>query len=719
MNGIVTERGGRKWKLMVEVADKGSQGAPPLPKRKSGPSDDASKGGNEDEETRSLKKTNRVIIRNLSFYAKESHVRSTLKTFGEIVEFTLPTVSGTSVGAKKKAQHRGFCFATFKTTSAARNAVAACAKEGGVEIKGRQVAIDWAVSKDAHEQTKRGMGKEEEEGSSGSDSDSDSDGSDSDNDSDSGDESDGEAESDASGSDSDSDSDSESAESDSPAPAAVPADDVSTNCTAFVRNVPFDCTNADLFKVFLPFGKIDRIYIVKDSETGVNKGTAFVKFQYSLACSRAIEAGKAGDTAAFVTERDATAFSADGGGGIVFRGRRLLVDLAVDKGTAESLKVERDENGKAIKKVGKDKRNLYLKEEASIKSAESWEEIGRSEKEKRQNGDKEMSQKLRSPLFFINPFRLSFRNLNKDVDEKGLKKLIVEGITRGLGERLVTETDVTNYLQATGLPQRECIGEHAKVPEFDDKNVKQFIPSLYIDRIVLEKDGKKSVAGSRGYGFVEFTHHIHALGCLRALNNQKRYSKEWAQGGSRAEAMMGKGGKGGDELRGEDGKVKWPRLIVEFTCENKAKAKKQTEKKEKQAKNAMMQKAERNERKKEDKKEGKKKDKKKGRGQLQREKKRKAREDAERGGGDEVQAEEGAEASDAEGRNRKPRKEKARDVRQKMRKEKKLRPTKEDKKFDSMVDTYKKMIEGTGTTKVEEGESKGKKKKKDGARWFD
>jgi hypothetical protein len=29
------------------------------------------------------------------------------------------------------------------------------------------------------------------------------------------------------------------------------------------------------------------------------------------------------------------------------------------------------------------------------------------------------------------------------------------------------------------------------------------------------------------------------------------------------------------------------------------------------------------------------------------------------------------------------------------------------------------MIEGTGTTKVEEGESKGKKKKKDGARWFD
>ena len=54
----------------------------------------------------SLKKTNRVIIRNLSFYAKESHVRSTLGSFGEIVEFTLPTVSGDSVGAKRKQQVR-------------------------------------------------------------------------------------------------------------------------------------------------------------------------------------------------------------------------------------------------------------------------------------------------------------------------------------------------------------------------------------------------------------------------------------------------------------------------------------------------------------------------------------------------------------------------------------------------------------------------------------
>jgi len=711
MNGIVTERGGRKWKLMVEVASKGKSSSDgkkeEFQMRRQKPVDGAA--GGEDEETRILKKTNRVIIRNLSFYAKESHVRTTLSTFGEVVEFTLPTVSGTAVGAKNKKQHRGFCFATFRTTAAARAAVDACAK-GGVEVKGRQVAVDWAVSKDAHEQTKRGMGKKDEDsGDEGVDEDS------SDSDSDSDEESDGDDDGSSDSDDSNSDDSEVDVDQDESPSKPQPVDDVGTDCTAFVRNVPFDCTSSDLFKVFLPFGKIARVYVVKDPETGVNRGTAFVKFQYKEACARAIEAGKAGVTAAFVTEREATAFNADGGGGIVYRGRRLLVDLAVDKGTAESLKVERDENGKAIKKIGKDKRNLFLKEEASVKNAEGWEELGRSEKEKRQRADKEMSQKLRSPLFFINPFRLSFRNLNKEVDEKKLKKLVVEGIQSGIKTKRIKPIDVTNYLQATGLPQRDCIGDAAKVPEFDNKNVKKYIPSLYVDREVLEgKDGKKTVGPSRGYAFVEFTHHAHALACLRELNNNKKYSKEWAQGGSKAEGMIGRGGKGDDGLRGEDGKVKWPRLVVEFACENKVKAKKQAEKKEKVAKNTQMQ---RDERKKEG---GGKKEKKLSRGKAQREKKRKAKEDAangvtrEEGGEEASEKKRKVEEKAKEGTKRERR---VKDAPQKGGKKNKIKVTEEDKKFDDMVSNYKKMIEGSGTANRPEGEEGAGKK--GGKRWFD
>ena len=53
---------------------------------------------------------------------------------------------------------------------------------------------------------------------------------------------------------------------------------------------------------------------------------------------------------------------------------------------------------------------------------------------------------------------------------------------------------------------------------------------------------------SRGYGFVEFDHHVHALACLRELNNSASYAKSAAGGG----------GKSGQAAR----------VMVEFTVEN-------------------------------------------------------------------------------------------------------------------------------------------------------
>ena len=54
---------------------------------------------------------------------------------------------------------------------------------------------------------------------------------------------------------------------------------------------------------------------------------------------------------------------------------------------------------------------------------------------------------------------------------------------------------------------------------------------------------------SRGYGFVEFRHHAHALACLRELNNNSEYGRKHAQGGA-----------------GPVGKA--CNLIVEFSVEN-------------------------------------------------------------------------------------------------------------------------------------------------------
>ena len=130
---------------------------------------------------------------------------------------------------------------------------------------------------------------------------------------------------------------------------------------------------------------------------------------------------------------------------------------------------------------------------------------------------------------------------------------------------------------------------------FDPKNVKKFIPSLYIDRDVIEvKEGKNQVGQSKGFGFVEFAHHTHALAVLKELNNSVEYSKEFVMHGSKVAEMKRRPGASvtGDkaDFIGEKGEIKQPRLIVEFTVENMAKSKLQQERLAKKKSNVVVQK---------------------------------------------------------------------------------------------------------------------------------
>ena len=261
--------------------------------------------------------------------------------------------------------------------------------------------------------------KEDKEGASDFDSDSD------------GDDEEGGSGSDSDGSvgsgDSDSESDTDKREKGTSPPAAPEA----PGCTLFLRNLPFDATRTTLFDLLKPFGHVKSIYIVKDRATGVSKGTAFAAFSYKEAADRCLEAGKVGEDTPFARAKDAT-FDANASNlGLVLEGRRVLVDAAVDKKTASDLKVERDEDGKAIKSVGKDRRFLYLKNEGNVKD---WASMSNLEQAKRQSAQQDKTTKLRSPLFFVNPVRLSFRNLSREVDEKTLKKTVVKALTEGLGK---------------------------------------------------------------------------------------------------------------------------------------------------------------------------------------------------------------------------------------------------------------------------------------------
>lgn len=656
---------GMKVKVWVEVADKEAavtKDKKPTIKLPEGTPGDDSKSVPTDELLllQSKKRTSRVIIRNLSFYATENNIRQVMQErFGEVIEINLPLVPLQNSQGKKKQQHRGFAFVTFANQNAANKAVEACASDEKVLIKNRPIAIDFSVSK-AHHQRLQEEEKNETQTDTQNEAESDDDSEDAKENTDDVDDDDSESEEDtASESDADSESEHDSDEDTEEEKDEI-ADEAEYKRSLFLRNLPFDATRHDLFQLFKPFGHIEAVFLVKDRETGINKGTAFVKFSKEGGCVRALEACNSNSETVdifksgkkLMTEGDSS------GGGIYLNGRRILVDLAVDKSTADTLKVERDENGKPIEKIGKDRRNLYLKGEGRVESSHdnddpnSWENIPESDQLKRGRAHQDKATKLRSPLFFINPLRLSIRNLAKHVDEKGLKELMVKGIKNGLKNKLVSKEDVIAHYRAAGeMTKREIIEKVTKaeadgslIPQFDEKSIKSFIPSVFIDRDFTNlKDtgtskGSKIVAPSRGFGFVEFTHHAHALACLRELNNNSAYSAEYVAGGKKATEMKKKSkkrkklkpivtdmedGTSSGDFVGEDGRVRIPRLIIEFTVENKAKARKQAERKAQQAANIEKQKAVSKDSKTENAKEKKKK---KSRGALQREKKRKAKE---------------------------------------------------------------------------------------------
>ncbi|NTU41551.1 MAG: RNA-binding protein [Nitrospirales bacterium] len=57
-----------------------------------------------------------------------------------------------------------------------------------------------------------------------------------------------------------------------------------------VRNLPRDLTEAELFEMFRPFGKVKKVSLVLDSQTGRSKGFGFVNMPEDSEALAAIEA---------------------------------------------------------------------------------------------------------------------------------------------------------------------------------------------------------------------------------------------------------------------------------------------------------------------------------------------------------------------------------------------------------------------------------------------
>ncbi|XP_057693557.1 RNA-binding protein 28 [Corythoichthys intestinalis] len=443
----------------------------------------------------------RLIIRNLSFKCSEKDLTEVFGKCGEVLEAKIPL--------KPDGKMRGFAFVQFKNLSGAAKALQAMNMK---EIKGRKVAVDWAVPKDKYlamkgtsttettasedtviEQTEpQADVKEEEtqavvtkvspkkpappksdslsdEGEDDDDDDDDDDNNEEESEDEEEDENDDFSEEEENDEDSldsaededdddedDEDHEDESAKKKSKKRPALPSD-VKEGRTIFIRNLSFDTEEEDLEKALLQFGELNYIKIVFHSDTGHSKGCAFAQFKSKEAADSCIGAAQ--------DEAEA--------GGIRLDGRKLMIVPALSKDDVAKLKVKKV-------KVQTGTRNLYLAREGMIRpGSKAAEGVPEADMIRRARFEDIKRVKLRDINVFVSKNRLCVHNLPKSVDAKKLRSLCFQGLG--------------------GV-----------------KNVRMTECRIMYDR----KPEKGQVMGqSLGYGFVQFQEHEHALATLRYLNN--------------------------------------------------------------------------------------------------------------------------------------------------------------------------------------------------------
>ncbi|XP_041853890.1 LOW QUALITY PROTEIN: RNA-binding protein 28 [Melanotaenia boesemani] len=454
-----------------------------------------------EQESKGMKKNllkSRLIIRNLSFKCTEDDLKEVFGKFGTVVEAKIPL--------KPDGKMRGFAFVLFKTVSGAGKALKAMNLK---EIKGRQVAVDWAVpkdkyiasqhpsgsgnksTKDASTDTESETEDEDEEKkeaapekkkivskaaaqqmeeSQSSDDNSEEgeedDEEEEDEDDDDEKEEDEEEEEEDEGSTFDSNDDQDDSEDEEdeedqsvqkkPSKNLLPSD-VKEGRTVFIRNLSFDTDEEGLEEVLLQYGELNYIKIVLHPDTEHSKGCAFAQFKTKEAADKCMAAAQ--------NEAE--------NGGIRVDGRKLFIVAAVSREDAVKMKDNKT-------KVETGIRNLYLAREGLIRpGSQAAEGVSEADMTKRARFEDIKRAKLRDINVFVSKTRLCIHNLPKSVDNKKLKALCFRAVKGVKGAR-ITECRVM----------------------YDKKPVKGQV-----------------MGQSLGFGFVQFQDHEHALSTLRYLNN--------------------------------------------------------------------------------------------------------------------------------------------------------------------------------------------------------
>jgi len=406
-----------------------------------------------DEKTRKTRKKEgeiqkaRLIVRNLSYKTTDEEFRAHFEQFGELTQ---------SIILRKHGKMVGCGFVQYKET---KRAIQAIAKANGKELKGRIVAVDFAVPQYLYRKTlnaddeepsevKKEI-KEEEEADEDMEVDKGLKFDESVGEEDSEEEEGGEDEEMSEGEESQrGDNEDKDFEGEKPRPEA--GHDVDEQKTVFIKNLSFDSDEEDLKDMMEEnFGPCYFAKVVMNREMNVSKGTAFVKFVDAKHAAKCVKLAAGSD-------------------GIWLDKRQLTILFALKPDDVKAKIEERK------KKNPKDKRNLYLAREGLIREgSKAAEGVSKEDMARRRFLMTKKKDLLANLHNFISTTRLVVRNFPAHYTDMKLKQVIL----------------------------------------------KWSPPKSRLQECRIMKNLASGVGESKGYAFVNFHEHEDALYALRNINN--------------------------------------------------------------------------------------------------------------------------------------------------------------------------------------------------------
>jgi nucleolar protein 4 len=324
----------------------------------------------------------------------------------------------------------------------------------------------------------------------------------------------------------------------------------------FIRNIPYDADEVSLKEHFSQFGTVKYALPVIDKVTGIAKGSAFVAFKDEDAYTKCLDNAPSSQSTSILIPDDVSP-------AYVYQGRILSITAAVDRQSAARLEERNSEQrkeafGKAPSE--KDKRNLFLLNEGRITENSALAKfISKTDLELREKSYKLRVQQLnKNPSLHLSLTRLAIRNLPRAMNSKALKalgrKAVVQFATEVKEEKRqpLSKEEINRSVK-----YKHELGEFETEQDKDKKKNDKHKGVVKQAKVIMEVKGSGDHGRSRGYGFIEFRDHKTALMGLRWLNAHEVTIAEITEGLTDEEKKTA-------ELEG----LSKRRLIVEFAVEN-------------------------------------------------------------------------------------------------------------------------------------------------------